>query len=121
MDAYDEEYIVDELWKPIPQTEPSVLRYHLAELVCREFSLEGNIDVIVLRFGEIVNQHHIPQRITSALYIDDAINALNMAINTNSDKLGGKRLFHIQSKIPNAHYHTLSAENTLGYNPIKRI
>ena len=121
MDAYNEEYIVDESWEPMPQTNPSILRYYLAELVCREFSLEGNIDVIVLRFGEIVSQHHVLPQTKSALYIEDAIHALDIAIKTDGNKLNSKRLFHIQSKIPNAKYPTLSAENTLGYNPAKHI
>ena len=121
MDTYNEKYIVDESWEPMPQTNPSILRYHLAELVCREFSLEGNIDVIVLRFGEIVDQDHMLTQTKSALYVEDAINAINMAIKTSRNELNNKRLFHIQSKIPNGQYPTLSAENTLGYNPVKHI
>ena len=79
MHKYDEDLKVTEHWRPLPTTEPEVLCCHLGELVCREFVREGRIAVACLRLGEVVRRGQAPAS-SSALYLDDALEAVEAAI-----------------------------------------
>ncbi|MDA0745898.1 MAG: NAD(P)-dependent oxidoreductase [bacterium] len=53
MDAYPEEYVVDENWMPRPGPHADSLAPYMAEIVCREFAREGGIRCVCLRFGTL--------------------------------------------------------------------
>lgn len=117
LDGYDEQFVVTEHWRPLPSTGPRALGHHLGEYVCREFSLEGNIKVVVLRLGEMVWNVDEPAPPSSALYVDDAVKAVDGAMKAD---VKDSTLFHIQSAVPGARYITKAAQETLAYKPTKR-
>lgn len=51
--GYDERYIVDERWRPLPTTEPGLLSKHLGEFTCREFARERKLNVVALRLAPV--------------------------------------------------------------------
>jgi nucleoside-diphosphate-sugar epimerase len=128
MHKYDEDLKVTEHWRPLPTTEPEVLCCHLGELVCREFVREGRIAVACLRLGEVVRRGQAPAS-SSALYLDDALEAVEAAISwdTGRHPRNGEPplppaatswgLFHIQSPLPNARYSIRAARELLQFNP----
>ena len=101
MDGYDPGMAVTERWKPTPTADVSVLRYHLGEIVCREFAREGKIEVVVLRLGDLTPVNS-SQSSTSALYEDDAADAIQKAV--TAEHSGWLDIYHIQSAVPNARY-----------------
>ena len=126
IEGYDPSYAVTESWKPTPTLEPSVLCYHLGEIVCREFARERKTEVTILRLGEITAVADT-NPLTSALYEDDAIEAIRLSL--NADHSGWLDIFHIQSDVPDARFLTgqswRSADDvaqvvSLGYTPRKR-
>ena len=51
MEAYPEDYVVDENWQPRPEADAESLAPYLSEIVCREFAREGGIQTVCLRLG----------------------------------------------------------------------
>ena len=49
----DDDWAVNEQWRPRPATEPPVLAQHLGEFVCREFARERRIAITCLRLGNL--------------------------------------------------------------------
>jgi hypothetical protein len=95
-------------------------------MVCREFAREKKINVVVLRLGEITQEGN-PCPSTSALYADDAIQAIEKSITAETS--GWLDIFHIQSDVPDARFLTgqpwWSADDvtgpiSLGYSPKAR-
>ena len=125
MGRYDAEYVVTERWLPAPTTETDVLCFHLGEFICREFAREHRIEVVCLRLGDLVGDDDASLS-TSALYPDDAIQAVEKALTADiSDGYADSRsywaVFHIQSDVPNRRFTTTTAETRLGYRPITRV
>ena len=126
MEGYDAGLAVTERWKPTPTSDISVLGCHLGEMVCREFAREGKINVVVLRLGEIT-QEGDSNPSTSALYVDDAIQAIEKSLTAETS--GWLDIFHIQSDVPDARFLTgqpwWSADDvtgpiSIGYSPKAR-
>ena len=126
MEGYDPDLAVTERWKPTPSSDISVLGCHLGEMVCREFARERKINVVVLRLGEMTQEGN-PCPSTSALYADDAIQAIEKSITAETS--GWLDIFHIQSDVPDARFLTgqewWSADDvtgpiSLGYSPKAR-
>ena len=103
MEGYDSDLAVTERWKPTPTSEISVIGCHLGEMVCREFARERKINVVVLRLGEITQEGNSSPS-TSALYVDDAIQAIEKSITAETS--GWLDIFHIQSDDPDARFWT---------------
>jgi nucleoside-diphosphate-sugar epimerase len=123
MGRHDETYAVTERWRPAPTTETFDLGYHLGEFVCREFARENKIDVISLRFGNLVWDD--AEVSASALYPDDAVQAVRKSLTADvADGFSGSttnwHVFHIQSAVPNARFLTATAQQDLGYEPTSR-
>ena len=124
MDKYDEGLAVTERWGSAPGVDVPALCYHLGEYVCKEFAREGKVEVVVLRLGEITANGSPPES-SSALYVDDAIQAIEKALTAD---LSGWNIFHVQSAVPNARF--LSGQPlwkadedppvSLGYTPRRR-
>ncbi len=101
LDLYDEKMAVTERWKPRPTTNPPLLATHLGEIVCREFAREHGIQVVILRLGELTEDGE-SQPSTSALYFDDAAQAVTKAL--DAELSGWLDIFHVQSAVPGARY-----------------
>ena len=122
LNKYDEDLVVTEGWRPLPTTKPRDLSYHLGEFVCNEFARQGKINAVRLRLGELVEEGQGAQEVsTSALYVDDAVQAVESAITANIPRWWG--VVHVQSDVPNARYmtqHVTGAKTTLGFEPPSR-
>ena len=118
LDRYDENLVVTENWRPLPNTDPPTLAFHLAEYVSREFARERGIEVVILRMGPMVwDEDGLRVPTSSALYPDDAVKAVRGAVKGD---VSAKMVFHIQSPVPGARYLTTAAEETLMYKPTQR-
>ena len=122
LDKYDEDLVVTEGWRPLPTTEPRDLSYHLGEFVCNEFARQGTINAVRLRLGELVSEDQVSREVpTSALYMDDAVQAVESALTAKIPRWWG--VVHVQSDVPSARYmtqHVTGAKTTLGFEPPSR-
>ena len=122
MGRYDEDYAVTERWLPAPTTEADVLCFHLGEFICREFAREQRIEVVCLRLGDLIGGEESAPLSTSALFPEDAIQAVEKALTTDisegyADSRSYWAVFHIQSDVTNRRFLTTTAETRLGYRP----
>ena len=122
--AYDPDYIIDEMWKPKPTTEMKLLTNHMAEFVCKEFGREHNVDVRVLRLGEICWENK--SNSDSPLFIIDALQAIQRTVEADlpspsyiPNVPNTWNVFHIQSLVPNMRFKIVKAIDELGYDPQK--
>ena len=113
----DEDWAVDERWRPRPSAEPPVLAQHLGEFICREFAREGRIAVTCLRLGERgksgdgLGQPHDSTWLAPA----DAVHAFACALAAPPEPWA---VYHIQSAFPSARFTTSKARDGLGYAPV---
>ena len=128
LDGYDPTLAVTERWRPVPTTDTTVLCYDLGEYVCREFAREGRFQVVCLRLGELTPDDVVPPTDwSSALYTDDAVAAVDLAIEADLPVVPGEtkvpswRIFHIQSDVPRARYITRTVQETLAFSPARRM
>ena len=122
LDGYDEDMTVTETWRPVPTTDLDVLSHHLSEYVCREFGRERKTGIICLRLGDLVwDDEGEGVRSSSALYFDDAAQAVERAMAVERPAVGPDwKLLHIQSAVPGARYTTDNATNYFEYSPAER-
>ena len=114
-EQHGEDWTVKENWRPRPHTDGNVLAKHLGEFTCREFALEGKIDITCLRLGTIVNAEDAADAELNTMWleINDAVAAFQGAINAPS-KWG---VFHIQSEFPSSRFSIAKAKGHLKFNP----
>lgn len=87
-EAYDEKYIIDEMWKPRPHTTAHGLAPYYAELVAREFAREGAAEFFCLRIGSLGKAH--------SLTAEDLVQATSAALAAEFKPLGYRwRVVHI--------------------------
>jgi uronate dehydrogenase len=121
LDGYDEDMTVTETWRPVPTTEPDVLCHYLSEYVCREFGRERKTGIICLRLGDLTWGDSDSAVSSSALYFDDAAQAVERAMAAERPADGPDwKLLHIQSAVPGARYSTGRAAADLEYAPAER-
>lgn len=112
----EEDWAVNERWRPRPSTEPQVLAQHLGEFTCREFAREGRIAITCLRLGKIGqpndNAAHPPD--PTWLAPADAVHAFQCALAAPAEPWA---IYHIQSDFPGARYSIAKARDGLGYAP----
>ena len=120
--GYDEDMTVTETWRPVPTTDLDVLSHYLSESVCREFGRERKTGIICLRLGDLVwGDEGEGVRSSSALYFDDAVQAVERAMAAERPAAGPDwKLLHIQSAVPGARFATTKAMDYLEYSPVER-
>ena len=120
--GYDEDMTVTETWRPVPTTDLDVLSHYLSESVCREFGRERKTGIICLRLGDLVwGDEGEGVRSSSALYFDDAVQAVERAMAAERPAAGPDwKLLHIQSAVPGARFATTKAMDYLEYSPVDR-
>lgn len=69
--AYPADYLVDETWKPVPDTTATALAHYLAELTLREFVRAEPILGVCLRLGDLGSEGTTE---------DDAVTAIERAL-----------------------------------------
>ena len=112
----DDDWAVDEQWRPRPSDEPPILAQHLGEFVCREFAREGRIAVTCLRLGKLeragdaVAQPRDPAWLARA----DAVHAIQCALAAAPEPW---EVYHIQSDFPEARFSTEKAQKAIAFAP----
>lgn len=100
MSHYPASLLVDEHFQPQPTTRAEDLVPYLAELTVREVSRVQQVEVIVLRLGEVVDPAQTPvdTRSALALHIEDAVQSVmrGLAFAGNPEERPTRfHLFHI--------------------------
>jgi nucleoside-diphosphate-sugar epimerase len=116
MSQYDEAFVVTERWRPRPTPEPALLAKHLGESVCREFARGHELQIIVLRLGQVVRAADVADAPFNPLWVDerDVAQAVSQALTLEGRPWS---LFHIQADSPQARFPVAYARRMLGYNP----
>lgn len=113
----DDDWAINEKWRPRPTTEPQVLAPHLGEFVCREFAREGRLAFTCLRLGTLgasTNGAAQPPDQTWLSYAD-AGRAFQCALAAPPEPWG---IYHIQSEFPGARFTTQKARQGLKFTPL---
>lgn len=113
----EDDWAIDEKWRPRPSTEPQVLTHHLGEFVCREFAREGRIAITCLRLGQMErtgNATAPPPRDPTWLARPDAVSAFQCALAAPEVPWA---IYHIQSEFSGARFTTDRARDELGFSP----
>ena len=78
----DDDWAVNEQWRPRPSTEPPVLTQHLGEFVCREFARERRIAITCLRLGDLGRPNDKAEQPSDPMWLsqDDAVHAFECAL-----------------------------------------
>lgn len=106
-DAYPDEYLIDEQWRPRPEADADHLAPYLCELVVREFAREGPISGVCLRFAPIGED---PEANTRP---DDALEAVERALELQLGPPGYNwHVFHVASS---GRFIERNARLTLGF------
>jgi hypothetical protein len=99
------------------------LAEYLGEVVCREFTREGRLQVVVLRLGKVVQAQSAAGQPFDPLWVEqaDVVQAVSLALaaqrDSNGPRLGAWSVFHILSGSRRARYPTKKAERVLGFRP----
>ena len=112
----DEDWDVDEKWRPRPSTEPAVLARYVGEFVCREFAREGRIATTCLRLGQLEQADNAAAQPRDPTWLSraDAMHAFQRALAAPPEPWA---IYHIQSTFPGARFNTHKAQDVLGYAP----
>lgn len=114
-EQHGEDWTVKENWRPRPHTEGTVLAKHLGEFTCREFALEGKINITCLRLGAIVTEEAAANSELNTMWLEmnDAVAAFQGTIDTPSEW----GIFHVQSEFPGSRFDISKAKGHLKFNP----
>ena len=112
----EEDWAVDEHWRPRPSPETSILAQHLGEFVCREFAREGRIAITCLRLGKLEQTDHMSAQPRDPMWLAraDAVHALQCALAAPPEPWA---VYHIQSEFPGARFSTDKAQKAIGFAP----
>jgi len=111
-DAYPDDYVIDEMWKPRPAPEAEHLAPYLCETVAREFVREGGIDGVCLRFAPI-GVH--PERNT---HLADALRAIDCALSVRFETPGYR--WHVAHVASAPRFRDREASIWLGFQAEER-
>ena len=91
-DVYPDDYLIDEMWRPWPATEPADMAPFYAEVVAREFCHEGGIRCPCLRFSPIGEDPEHNTRLA------DALEAIDRALALTFTETGYRwQIYHVSS------------------------
>lgn len=110
----EENWAIDELWRPRPSTEPTVLALHAGEFVCREFARENRIPITCLRLGQLEQAESGSMQPKDPTWLSraDAVQAFACALAAAPKPWA---IYHIQSAFPGARFSIAKARDGLGY------
>jgi uronate dehydrogenase len=112
MTPYDENYIVDERWRPLPQPEPPTLATYLGESVCREFAREHKLKVVVLRLAHVADGDE--SRVAPWVDVRDVAQAIQKALTADTDLWS---IYHIEAASRGARFESAKARIELDFHP----
>lgn len=113
----EDDWAINERWRPRPSTEPQALVPHLGEFVCREFAREGRLAVTCLRLGHLEQAHDSAAQPPdpARLSYTDAVSAFVCALAAPPEPWA---IYHIQSAFPGARFTTERAQQGLKFTPL---
>ena len=123
MNGHEENFQIDEDWRPVPTPAFGGLSDYLGEFACREFAREGKLDVIVLRLGEVVAAEELDEKASNSAWVDprDVAQAVSRALTgllAGQVALAGHwSLCHVRSHSPDSRFPIDEAQRVLGYCP----
>ena len=112
----DDDWAVNEQWRPRPSPEPQILAQHLGEFVCREFAREGRIAITCLRLGDLGRPNDKAEQPSDPMWLshDDAVHAFECAMAAPAEPWV---IYHIQSEFSGARFSIGKARDGLKYAP----
>ena len=112
----DDDWAVNEQWRPRPSTEPPVLTQHLGEFVCREFARERRIAITCLRLGNLGQPGNGAAQPPDPAWLSyaDAVHAFECAMAATAKPWA---VYHIQSAFPGARFSSARAQDAIGFAP----
>ena len=112
----EEDWAVNERWRPRPSTEPTVLAHDLGEFTCREFAREGRIAITCLRLGKLGHpgEQAAQPPDPTWLALADAVHAFECALAAPAEPWA---IYHIQSAFPEARFGAAKARDGMGFTP----
>jgi nucleoside-diphosphate-sugar epimerase len=115
MADYDENYRVDERWRPLPRPEPPTLSKYLGESTCKEFAREVRLNVVILRLGQTLRVEE-QQQLPASAWVDerDVAQAISRALATDTTEWA---IYHIEADAPHARFSIAKAKSELGFEP----
>ncbi len=112
----DDDWAVNEQWRPRPSTEPPILAQHLGEFVCREFARERKIAITCLRLGKLDQPGDNAEQPSDPTWLarQDAVHAFECAMAAPAQPWA---IYHIQSAFPGARFSSARAQDAIGFAP----
>ena len=107
-DAANPDHEIDEQWAPPVTPEPDILRFHVAEFVCREFARANRFPITCLRFGEVAQADAGDNQVTK----EAVCKAVSAAID---HRRPGWSVYHVVSA--GTHFLTRRVEEALEIQP----
>ena len=123
MGGYDKSFQVDEDWRPLPTPASGGLSDYLGEFTCREFARQGELDVIVLRLGNVVSAEALGKEASNSAWVDPrdvaqaVARALTKLLADEPTIAGHWSVFHVLSHCPGTGFSIRKAQRILGYRP----
>jgi hypothetical protein len=122
--GYDQQFMINEDFRPQPTPAPEILSHYLGEFTCREFARSGRLKVTVLRLGrselregDLPRSNELPRTRT-----EDVAAAVASALDDQNDAERGElrswNVIHIHSKAHSTRFPLTKAERVLRYRPI---
>ncbi len=112
----DDDWAINEQWRPRPSAEPPVLAQHLGEFVCREFARQGRIAITCLRLGNLGRPKDKAEQPSDPMWLshNDAVHAFECALAAPAQPWA---VYHIQSAFPGARFSSGKARDAIGFAP----
>jgi nucleoside-diphosphate-sugar epimerase len=110
-DTVPERFLIDEMWRPRPEPDATLLAPYLCEQAVREFAREGGLCGVALRFMPLGDD---PERHTR---LGDALRAVDCALAMPFEPRGYRwHVFHVASS---SRFLLRDAEIYMGFQPGK--
>ena len=114
LDGYADDIAVSEDFLPLPDTSARQQSIYLSEWAAREFARQGDVEVLTLRLGALVDAQSLPAdtRYTDGwLDIADAVDAVMRAIeNEAAVRRGAWGLYNLAADVPGSRYSLLKIQ-----------
>ncbi len=126
--GHDPDLVLTENFRPLPETDPAALSFHLAETVCRELRRELGYRAAVLRLGRLVLEEDVAGQPYDPFWLDlrDAAAAVaGAAVSPEPDWWQWRGIVHVCAARPDAasqtnllrHWTGVVAAHNFGYQP----
>ena len=122
LDGYADDLAVSEDFLPLPDTSAHQQSVYLSEWAAREFARQGDVEVLTLRLGTLVDAGGLPAEARYAdgwLDLADAVDAVLLGLeNEAATRPGAWGLYNLAADVPGSRYSLLKIQAPpLGFFP----